>query len=104
MELENHFNKLGFYSMLGSFFIGTLILLMFIITRNENIVFFGMLYVWIAVIYNACVALFLFGQIIFENALMVINIKSILLLLVNIPIAFLYLCLVMAVLDAGGFF
>ena len=74
----------------SSFLIGTLILLIFVITESPAVMFFGIIYVFIAAIIN----LIFFSSVIFKKAKDYISTKETLIslgiILSNLPIIYLY--------------
>jgi hypothetical protein len=87
-------NKISFSTLfaIGSFLIGTILFVLFQITKNENLLFIGFFYVLFAIFFNTLVFFSLVHELLFK-----INkeetIIKILILLSNIPIAYLYLIL-----------
>jgi len=83
-------NSVGIKIALGSFVIGISILLLFLITKNEAFAFVGYFYLIIAVILNLITLLYLIYNTIMYNENMLSNIYTGLIILLNIPIA--YVC------------
>jgi len=87
------FSPLGEKTFLISFFLGTSLLLLFWITRAEFLVVFGFYYVVIAAVVNLLITLYELMEYLSDVSEKKRNGNSVLLLLLNIPIAFLYLTL-----------
>jgi len=78
-----------------SFSLGTLLLISFFISESEGLQTLGVIYLTLAVIFNSIILLIMLIRIIlFENGRFEIF-KNTLLMLVNIPIAFLYIQIVL---------
>ena len=86
--------KISFSTLfaIGSFLIGTLLFLSFQITKNENLIYIGFFYVLLALFFNSLVLIYLVNRLIFFSEKEETAIK-ILILLSNIPIAYLYFTL-----------
>jgi len=86
--------KISFSTLfaIGSFLIGTLLFLSFQITKNENLIYIGFFYVLLALFFNSLVLIHLVNRLIFYSEKEETTIK-ILILLSNIPIAYLYFTL-----------
>lgn len=87
-------NKISFSTLfaLGSFCIGTLLFLMFQITKSESLLLIGLGYVLLAIFFNSILLLYLFYEFVFKSKKEETAIK-ILILVSNIPIAYLYFTL-----------
>jgi len=78
-----------------TFGLGTLLLISLLITEAEGLFTLGFIYLSVAIIFNLITLLIMFIRIIlFENGRFEIF-KNTLLMLVNIPIAFLYIQIVL---------
>ena len=96
----NKFNKTGIYTALISIIIGTLFLIVYVVTGNDDIAFYGFIYLISAFIINAFIALILLFIAIPENQKNRIKIiKTIGVMLLNIPIAYLYIVIVFNLLE-----
>jgi len=87
------FSPLGEKTFLISFLLGTFLLLLFWITRAEFLVISGFYYVMIAAVVNLLITLYELMEFLSDISGKKRNGNSVLLLLLNIPIAFLYLIL-----------
>ncbi|WP_343687207.1 hypothetical protein [Chryseobacterium gleum] len=87
------FSPLGEKTFLISFLLGTSLLLLFWITRAEFLMIFGFYYVMIAAVVNLLITLYELMKFLSDISGKKRNGNSVLLLLLNIPIAFLYLIL-----------
>lgn len=87
-------NKLSFSTLfaIGSFLIGTLLFITFQITKEESLLFVGLFYVLFALFFNSIILSYLLNEFIFYPNKEETAIK-ILILLSNIPIAYLYFTL-----------
>jgi len=75
-----------------SFCIGTLLFLAFQITKEESLLFIGLIYVLFAIFFNMLILINLFYEFLFKSHKEETAIK-ILILVSNIPIAYLYFTL-----------
>jgi len=87
------FSPLGEKTFLISFLLGRSLLLLFWITRAEFLVVFGFYYVVIAAVVNLLITLYELMEYLSDVSEKKRNGNSVVLLLLNIPIAFLYLTL-----------
>ncbi|MFS4474245.1 hypothetical protein [Chryseobacterium sp. T20] len=87
------FSPLGEKTFLFSFLLGTFLLLLFWITRAEFLIIFGFYYVVIAAVTNLLITLYELMEYLSDVSEKKRNGNSVLLLLLNIPITFLYLTL-----------
>lgn len=87
------FSPLGKRSFIVSFLLGTLLLFAFWITRAEFLIIFGFYYVVIAAVTNLLITLYELMEYLSDVSEKKRNGNSVLLLLLNIPITFLYLTL-----------
>jgi len=87
------FSPLGEKTFLISFLLGTSLLLLFWITRAEFLVIFGFYYVVIAAVINLLITLYELMEYLSDISEKKSNGNSVLLLLLNIPIALIYLTL-----------
>ncbi|WP_156106446.1 hypothetical protein [Chryseobacterium sp. KCF3-3] len=87
------FSALGKRSFIVSFLLGTLLLFAFWITRAEFLIIFGFYYVVIAAVTNLLITLYELMEYLSDVSEKKRNGNSVLLLLLNIPITFLYLTL-----------
>ena len=91
---EHPFNRKAFRITLLSFGIGTLLLLLFLITRNGLFAVIGIYYTLIAIIVNALTGLKLIKNLITDTTKYE-TLYTLLILLLNIPITVLYIHTVM---------
>ncbi|MFP8896185.1 MULTISPECIES: hypothetical protein [Chryseobacterium] len=87
------FSPLGEKTFLISFLLGTSLLLLFWITRAEFLIIFGFYYVVIAAVTNLLITLYELMEFLSDISEKKRNGNSVLLLLLNIPVTFLYLTL-----------
>lgn len=87
-------NKISFSTLfaMGSFLIGTLLFLSFQLTKNESLIIIGLCYVLLAILFNSILLLHLLYEFAFKSKKEETAIK-ILIVLSNIPIAYLYFTL-----------
>jgi len=89
-----HFNKIGIQVAITSFGLGTLLLIIYAITHLIEIAIIGYYYLIVTLFINSILALvFLILTIIFKSE-RIKNLKTIDVMLLNIPIAFLYVIIV----------
>ncbi|MCD9619305.1 hypothetical protein [Chryseobacterium gleum] len=84
------FSPLGEKTFLISFLLGTSLLLLFWITRAEFLMIFGFYYVMIAAVVNLIITLYELMEFLSDISGKKKNGNSVLLLLLNIPIALIY--------------
>ncbi|QBJ87851.1 hypothetical protein DDI74_16985 [Chryseobacterium gleum] len=84
------FSPLGEKTFLISFLLGTSLLLLFWITRAEFLVISGLYYVMIATVVNLLITLYELMEFLSDISGKKRNGNSVLLLLLNIPIALIY--------------
>ncbi|AZB01375.1 hypothetical protein EG359_17915 [Chryseobacterium joostei] len=90
--MENiKFSSAGKYTFLISFVLGTLLFLTFLIVRNEFLLLIGFAYVGIAIMVNTIILLYELGIYLNDVSGEKSAGNSALLLLLNIPIASIYL-------------
>ncbi|SIR16242.1 MULTISPECIES: hypothetical protein [Chryseobacterium] len=87
------FSPLGAKTFLISFLLGTLLLLLFWITKAEFLVIFGFYYVVIAAVVNLLIILYELMEYLSDISGKKRNGNSVLLLLLNVPVALIYLVL-----------
>ncbi|UKB79054.1 hypothetical protein [Chryseobacterium sp. MEBOG07] len=87
------FSPLGEKTFIISFLLGTCLLLLFWITRAEFLIIFGFYYVVIAAVINLLITLYELMEYLNDISENKSSGNSVLLLLLNIPIAFTYLTL-----------
>ncbi|PTT38092.1 hypothetical protein DBR28_08990 [Chryseobacterium sp. HMWF028] len=87
------FSPLGEKTFLISFLLGTTLLLLFWITRAGFLIIFGFYYVVIAAVVNLLITLYELMEYLSDVSEKKRNGNSVLLLLLNIPVTFLYLTL-----------
>lgn len=87
------FSPLGEKTFLISFLLGTSLLLLFWITKAEFLVILGFYYVVIATVVNLLIILYELMEFLSDISEKKRNGNSVLLLLLNIPVTFLYLTL-----------
>jgi len=87
------FSPLGEKTFLISFLLGTSLMLLFWITKAEALVILGFYYVLIAAVTNLLITLYELMEYLSDVSEKKSNGNSVLLLLLNIPITFLYLTL-----------
>lgn len=86
--------KLAKLLALLSFSIGTFLLVLFYITKNEIIIIIGFYYVITALLFNGIVFINLIFNLIVYKTMYWFQLKSTFILLLNIPITLLYLKIV----------
>uniref|UniRef100_UPI004048DFC1 hypothetical protein n=1 Tax=Flavobacterium sp. TaxID=239 RepID=UPI004048DFC1 len=86
--------KLAKLLALLSFSIGTFLLVLFYITKNEIIIIIGFYYVITALLFNSIVFINLIFNLIVYKTMYWFQLKSTFILLLNIPITLLYLKIV----------
>lgn len=89
------FTKFIFYFSFG---IGTLLFGLFAITKNEKIIVFGLFYVFSALLVNVLYTVYLLILVLGTSKYHKEILKFIGLLVLNMPIAFLYFCMVLKIL------
>lgn len=87
---KNHAAQLGFKSALTSFIIGTIILGLFIITRNDFFALIGWMYTPIAGIINLGILLYLIIELCINAGSRSEIAMSIVIMLLNIPFCAIY--------------
>lgn len=93
---ENKSVKLAIFCFKYSLIIGTLFFLSFCITRYGTLAFYGLIYTCVATVINLIVLLILLFTLSSNRVSRLQAFKSIGLLLVNIPIAFLYFWIILS--------
>ncbi|MGJ8683960.1 MAG: hypothetical protein ACSHWW_05015 [Nonlabens sp.] len=88
-------NRFAHWNALGSFLVGTMLLLVFIITQENNLVEMGMGYLMVAFVWNCLVLILVIIAAIGQKTSLVETFKTIGILLLNIPIAFSYFLIVL---------
>ncbi len=87
-------NKIGINTAKYSFIIGTLFLLTYAITKYDMIAVFGYYYLITAIFFNIAIVLYLIIKTIINKSELITNLKTIGVILLNIPIAYLYVIIV----------
>lgn len=95
MEIRQEINKKGLTVAIISFLIGTLILLLYLLTTSEALLVGGLFYVLIALALNTITLIGLIINAIINYQYYKENLTTILLFLFNIPIAIGYVFLIM---------
>ena len=95
MEIKQNINRKGLAVAIFSFLLGTLILLLYLITSAEALLVGGLFYVMIAFVLNSITLIGLIGNAIINRQYYKENLTTILIFLVNIPIAIGYVMLIM---------
>ncbi|MEE9348522.1 MAG: hypothetical protein V3U80_00580 [Flavobacteriaceae bacterium] len=88
------FNQIGLKIAIASFVIGTFFLISYAITHIEGIAVFGYFYLLAAIFINLIIALVLFVFSVTNTENRTKNLKTIGVMLFNIPIAYLYVIIV----------
>jgi hypothetical protein len=88
------FNKVGIYSAIISFAIGTLLLISFAITHIELIAVIGYFFLIIAFYVNLFIAVILLIMVVVSQENTFKNLRTIIVMLINLPIAYLYYVIV----------
>jgi len=88
------FNQVGLKTAIASFGIGTLFLLSYAISNIEGIAVFGYFYLIAAIFINLIIAVTLFFLSVYKQENRSKNLKTIGIMLLNIPIAYLYVIIV----------
>lgn len=102
MTKKQYQNTTGIFSTqlaIGSFIIGTILLIMHLLFPNGNLLFVGFLYVIIAILVNLLMLLQLLYLLLTQKNHQDYFTTKILILLANIPIAFVYLRIVTETLN-----
>ena len=94
MRIAQPINKNALIVATLSFLLGTILLLLFLITQSNIILDIGLLYVIIAFVLNAITLVGLLVNLILNHQYYKENLFTILLFLLNIPITILYVMLV----------
>jgi len=94
-KFKHPINFIALVLALGSFCIGTLILILFKITHLDNLLILGYLYTWLAAILNSIMLLLLLLNLITKYKDYSENLLTILGLLLNIPITLFYMDIVL---------
>ena len=90
----NLFEPLAKITAFLSFIVGTILLLAYLISKSEYLVMIGFVYLNIAILINLFILLIILLRVIFvKNDRMIILIST-LLMLINIPIAYIYTLIV----------
>ena len=91
MESENFsLTKLSMYMFKYSLIIGTALFLLYIFSQNTEIIILGFVYLCIATVLNLMLFLSLLIMVLSDAKSRIENLKSMGLLIINIPIAILY--------------
>lgn len=86
-----NYSNLARLTSVGSFIIGTLFFLAFQTSHNFDLVSYGLIYILIAAIVNSLVLLTIIYKAMFDEKNRVKLLAHALLMLLNIPIVFLYI-------------
>ena len=89
-------NRVGRWLAMASFFIGSLIFLLWVFSFEYFLVEAGMFYIVIAAIINSLFLLVLVGHIVMYETNRANKLKTVGLLLLNIPVAVLYFIVVIS--------
>ncbi|MGV8944949.1 MAG: hypothetical protein ACOH1N_00845 [Lutibacter sp.] len=92
-------NKIGIYTTLTSFLIGTLLLLFFYFTNSNEIAGFGIYFIIVAGIINLIIIALLLAEILTDKDNRKRNLKTSRIMLLNIPVLVLYFYFVMFLLS-----
>lgn len=92
-------NKIGIYTTLTSFLIGTLLLLFFYFTNSNEIAGFGIYFIIVAGIINLIIIALLLAEILADKDNRKRNLKTSRIMLLNIPVLVLYFYFVMFLLS-----
>lgn len=95
MEIRQNINRKALAVATISFLLGTLILLLYLITASDAFLVGGLFYVLIALVLNGITLIGLLANAIVHYQYYRENLTTILLFLVNIPIAIGYVMLIM---------
>ncbi len=95
MKIKQTLNKKALALAITSFLLGTLILLLFLVSKSEAFLIGGAFFVIIAVVLNAITLIQLFANSIINYQYYRENLITMLLFIVNIPIAIGYLLVAM---------
>ncbi len=95
MEIRQTINRKALMVATVSFLLGTCILLLYLISGSEAFLVGGAFYVLIALVLNAITLIGLFTNAIINYQYYKENLVTILLFAINIPVAIMYLFLVM---------
>jgi len=87
-------NRFAHWNALGSFIIGTISLLSYFIFKGKDLIDIGFSYLSIAFIWNLLVLLLVIIVAIGKKTSRIETIKTIVIMLLNIPIAFCYFLIV----------
>lgn len=91
MESENFsLTKLSMYLFKYSLIIGTAIFLVYLFSQNTEVIIFGFVYLCLATVLNLMLFLSLLIMVLSDAKSRIENLKSMGLLIINIPIAILY--------------
>ena len=88
-----NYNKLAKITTTISFSIGTILFLAYHTTHNFELVSFGLIYIMLAAIVNICVLIMVIFKAAFDENNRTKLLTNGLLMLINIPIVFLYIAL-----------
>jgi len=92
-------NKIGIYTALTSLIIGTLLLLFFYFTNSNEIAGFGIYFIIVAGIINLIIIALLLAEILTDKENRKKNLKTSIIMLLNIPVLVLYFYFVMFLLS-----
>lgn len=95
MEIKQNINRKALVIATISFLLGTLILLLYIVTASDAFLVGGLFYVLIAVVLNGITLIGLVANAIINYQYYRENLATILLFLINVPIAIGYVMLIM---------
>lgn len=90
--MKNNFEiKVGRKSAIWSFSIGTFLFLAYCITNSSFLLPIGLFYLFLAIVYNIIILLIVIVAAFLKRDMFIEHLKTIGLMLLNIPVAFLYL-------------
>jgi len=97
MIIEQRINKNAINLAIVSFLIGTVLLISYIVTNHSALALFGFFYVLIMTVLNTIAFIGLLGNCLLKPEYGTENMKSILILLANIPITLIYTYIVLRI-------
>ncbi len=87
-------NRFAVQFAIGSFLVGSLLFLLYLATRSDQVLGFGLLFVVLEGIFTPFLLLYLFAHLLFRIQDIREHLYALCLVLLNVPIAFLYLYLI----------
>jgi hypothetical protein len=107
MTKQQYKNATGIFSTqlaIGSFVIGTILLLLYLFTKQSKLIEIGLFYIIIAFIANSIMLIWLLYHYVSQTNQREYFAIKILILLANIPIAFFYFCLTVKQITTNSLF